>query len=511
MSEGADQKKQPEVAHVEEEPRNAKNSAMDSELQKYTADEAIYIDEDTSKRLKRKIDKRVLPVLIITYMCQALDKGTLSFASIMGLIEDTNLVGQQYSWLTTCVYIAILVAEFPTNWVIQKVPTAKYLSLNVVLWGACVACQAACSSFAPLLVLRILLGIFETCCQPIFIIISSMWYRRDEQAKTISLWYCMNGMNQIVGGLLAYCFSLIQGAKMKGWQVFFLTYGLVTVVYGMFISWWLPDSPMKAKCWSEEDKMLMVERVRENQTSLQNKKFKWDQFWEALKDPQTWAYALLKFLTALPSGGLGAYQGILVSSFGFTTLQTQLLAMVQGAWQIFILLSSLWVVKKCNNQTILVMFCYPILSVIGTVVLIAVPYDDTVRTRAALLFCFYICLSYWATDSLTLSLLSRNVAGRTKKSVAIAMCFIGWACGNAVGPQTFIASDAPRYPRAFATQLACYIVVFIILISLRLWLMRCNRNKDEKIQQGEAEEDKNLQHAFDDLTDFQNQSFRYAY
>ncbi|KXH28749.1 glycosyl hydrolase family 38 domain-containing protein [Colletotrichum salicis] len=37
--------------------------------------------------------------------------------------------------------------------------------------------------------------------------------------------------------------------------------------------WWMPDSPMKAHCFSEEDKKLMVERVRSNRNRLQNRKW----------------------------------------------------------------------------------------------------------------------------------------------------------------------------------------------------------------------------------------------
>ena len=48
----------------------------------------------------------------------------------------------------------------------------------------------------------------------------------------------------------------------------------------------VPDSPMKAHCWSEEDKKLMVERVRQNRTGLQNRKFRKDQVWDAVTDPQ---------------------------------------------------------------------------------------------------------------------------------------------------------------------------------------------------------------------------------
>jgi hypothetical protein len=68
---------------------------VDNEVANYASETIVEIDEATNKRLKRLIDKRVLFVMGFTYFIQALDKGTMSFASIMGIIDDTHLVGQQ--------------------------------------------------------------------------------------------------------------------------------------------------------------------------------------------------------------------------------------------------------------------------------------------------------------------------------------------------------------------------------------------------------------------------------
>ena len=68
---------------------------IDGEVAKYTSGVRTVIDEATNKRLRQLIDRRVLAVMILTYFLQALDKGTLSFASIMGIQKDTHLVGQQ--------------------------------------------------------------------------------------------------------------------------------------------------------------------------------------------------------------------------------------------------------------------------------------------------------------------------------------------------------------------------------------------------------------------------------
>lgn len=116
---------------------------------------------------------------------------------------------------------------------------------------------------------------------------------------------------------------------------------------------------MRAKCWSEEDKKLMVERVRSNQTGLQNKVFRSYQFKEALKDPQSYCYMGIQFFTTLPTSGLGAFYNIIIKGLGFTTIQTQLLAMVLGVVIIATLMGSAWITKR-TNQTIMTMAIFMI-------------------------------------------------------------------------------------------------------------------------------------------------------
>ncbi|EAW13557.1 putative 2-ketogluconate transporter [Aspergillus clavatus NRRL 1] len=487
-------------------------SRMDKELQEYAARGQVEVDQATSKRLRRMIDRRVLIIMICTYFLQALDKGTMSFASIMGIRDDLSLQnGQKYSWLTTCIYIAVLIVEYPTNWIIQRVPLAKYLGINICLWGAVLALHSACHNFAGLVAVRTLLGIFEACCQPSFVLLSSMWYKREEQAATVTYWYMMNGGQQIVGGLLAYCFSLIGKDKaIHSWQGLFMSYGCLSVLWGLFVIYWMPDSPMRAKCFSEEDKHLMVERVRGNQTGMQNRKFRSYQMWEAFRDPQMYCYCAIQIFTTLPTSGLGAFANIIITGFQFTELQTQLLAMVLGFYIIIVLLSSAWLVKK-TGQNLLIMLGFVIPSYVGTIVLMTVE-NKNLGTKVGLLISYYITLSFWSAQTLCLSMVSRNIAGATKKSTVVAATFVSWAVGNAIGPQVFLDRDAPRYFIAFGVHLGCYTVMTLAVIFLRFYLVSQNKKKDCLLREsGLSATDNNLTHAFEDRTDQENPYFRYIY
>ena len=56
-------------------------------------------------KLKRKVDKYLLPLMWLCYGIQQTDKTCIGAQAIFGLRDDMHLVGQQYSWLTTIFYM----------------------------------------------------------------------------------------------------------------------------------------------------------------------------------------------------------------------------------------------------------------------------------------------------------------------------------------------------------------------------------------------------------------------
>lgn len=69
---------------------------------------AILEDPVRMKKLVRKIDLTIAPLLAAVYFLQFLDKTTLSYTAVMGLRTDTHLVGQDYSNLSMLFYIGIV-------------------------------------------------------------------------------------------------------------------------------------------------------------------------------------------------------------------------------------------------------------------------------------------------------------------------------------------------------------------------------------------------------------------
>jgi hypothetical protein len=83
---------------------------------------------------------------------------------------------------------------------------------------------------------------------------------------------------------------------------------------------------------------------------------------------------------------------------------------------------------------------------------------------------------------------------------------------SSIGPQVFLAWNAPRYEIAWAVHLGCYSLLVIVIVSLRFYLVHQNKARDEMAAAGVHEaRDETMVHAFEDLTDKENPNFRYVY
>ena len=168
-----------------------------------TLEDEVDFTPEQERKLLRKIDLHLVPVMMAIYGMQWADKLSLTNGVLFGLREDTRLRGQQYPWLTTIFYLGFLIFQPIVNYAMQRVNAGKFLAGLVVVWGAVVMALAACNNFAqlsefewhqhrrfavlvadclsPPVVARFILGGLEGATTPALIIIVASWYRQPEQ------------------------------------------------------------------------------------------------------------------------------------------------------------------------------------------------------------------------------------------------------------------------------------------------------------------------------------------
>lgn len=93
----------------------------------------------------------------------------------------------------------------------------------------------------------------------------------------------------------------------------------------------LPNSPRTIRGFTHEDKLIMIARVRKNQTGVEQRRINWGQIKEAYLDYKTWLFTLLGFVANIPNGGISNFSTLVIQGLGFGTLETALLGIPQGA------------------------------------------------------------------------------------------------------------------------------------------------------------------------------------
>jgi ACS family allantoate permease-like MFS transporter len=214
-----------------------------------------------------------------------------------------HLVGQQYSWASSAFYFGYLAASIPGSVGFVKFPIGKYLATAVLCWSLILACHGAATNFATLMVLRVLLGVFESIISPGFSLITSLWYKPSEHSLRHGIWFAGNGLASIFGGLLGYGIGKIHD-KLPAWRWLFIIFGLITFLWALVLLVFLPDSALAARWLTPHERELAHSRPQKKTHSFKSTYWKPHQALEAIKDPKTWLLFFYTAFTSLPNGGV---------------------------------------------------------------------------------------------------------------------------------------------------------------------------------------------------------------
>ncbi|KAF8211189.1 MFS general substrate transporter [Mycena galopus ATCC 62051] len=482
----------------------------DEALQLVGTARTTQFSEEFNRRLRRKLDLLIIPLCAAVYFTQFLDKTSLNYASIMGL----PIVGQQYNLVSAAFYFGFLTFEFPTVYISQKLRVAKYLGVNVCIWGAVLMLHSVGTSFGAFFALRFILGMCESCVAPILILVISMFYKKNEQASRISWFYVMNGLTMIFGGFVAYGISFYSGTRLAPYKIIYLLLGALAIIVGICVLIWLPDSPVHATFLTKEERIAALERVRDDQGGTENHHIKKEQIYEALTDVRSWLIVLSTLLTNIPNGALSNFGNIIIKNFGYTSKQALILSTPGGAVAALSTLLCGWYSDKKSERMLPIVFAL-IPTIVGAALLIGL--NDS-GSRGGLLFGVYLIGSFGSSLSTIYAYNASNTSGHTKKSTVNAMTLVAFAVGNIVGTEIFQPSDAPAYIPGKIAIMVLLTVQLGVSVLLRWINLRLNIKKQAKLAELKARNgwsDADVQrerekHAFADLTDKQNMYFVYT-
>ncbi|KAF1814731.1 allantoate permease [Eremomyces bilateralis CBS 781.70] len=458
--------------------------------------------EEEEKKLRRRIDFKLMPILCITYGLQFYDKAMLSQAALFGLRSDLDLnVGDRYSFSSAIFYLGFIAGSYPAIVMAQRWPIERVAAAIVIIWGGCLLATIGCTTWKHLYVQRFFLGFLESGISPMFMMVVGGWYKKDEQALRMGMWYCCTGYISMVSPLINYGLGHIKGGRLSSWQYMYLVAGLLTntSIWGVCIFFFLPPDPVRAKGFNDRERYIAVARIRSNNTGVRNTHYKFDQVVDALTDIKFWIMFAMAFLIMIANGPVATFSPIIIAGFGYSTLNSLLLTMPAGA----IIGTIEWVApyiayKVPNTRSYIVVVCQ-VGTIIASLLLWLLPRSQ----KGGLLFGVFILASFGGGYAVQMGQQIANTAGYTKRSVTSSGIFIGYCLGNIVGPLVFKPKDAPAYAPGFVVVLVTSIIAAVLAILYRFLCVWENKRRDAEGAEG-------FEHAYDDdLTDRKNPQFRY--
>lgn len=121
----------------------------------------LYIDEKAKKMFLRKLDRWIIPPVMLLYLFSFLDRVNIGNARLYGLEEDLDLVGDQYQLAVSILFVTYILSEVPSNIALKKFTPSRWLALITAGWGVVAALTGIVQSFHGLIICRLLLGALE--------------------------------------------------------------------------------------------------------------------------------------------------------------------------------------------------------------------------------------------------------------------------------------------------------------------------------------------------------------
>lgn len=273
-------------------------------------------DRDVERRLVRKTDFILIPLMFVGYSLVYYDKAILGGATVFGLATDLHLrvtvdphshppkvSTQRLSWATSIFYFGMLAGLFPLTYLFQRFNIGRTVGTVVILWGIVAMSTAGVTTFQGLYAQRFFLGFTESIVPTAFMVVISGYYTQAEQTWRQCLWYSSTGGMTVAGAAINYGFAHILNAKLKSWQYLYLTAGSLTVLFGILLLF-LPNSPADAWWFTPEEKLVAIERLRGSQLGIRCQKIKTSQIREAILDVKVWIITMMMGIAYVINGAI---------------------------------------------------------------------------------------------------------------------------------------------------------------------------------------------------------------
>ncbi|KAJ6509502.1 major facilitator superfamily domain-containing protein [Mycena vitilis] len=420
----------------------------DSEILEFTREEEL--------KLLKKYDFFILPPLAFMYLCNALDKGNVGNAKTAGWDKDIGLKGNQYYLLVMIFYVPFCLFGTPISLFVKRFSAARVLPLMMLGF---------------IFAIRFFLGIFESPMLPAVVYYLSTFYKRNELASRVGVFYAAASIAGAFSGLIAYGVFHIQHSKYHSWQFLFWIEGAGTVVFATFAWFWLPRSPATWSILTPRQKEIARSRILADSSVVIDEKVDIADAFRPFKDVLYWVWILIR----VPLASVNNFLPQIIASLHYSTVKTNLYTVAPNIVGTVALLLLTFSSDYFRERSIHI--CIPLLTaIIGFLILRFI--DVLEHLHVAYFACFLITMGAFAPSVLVAAWYSNNTNQESRRAVVAAVMVAFANSAGLISTNVFRAQDEPRYIPALATSAAFGGFCFILVAGTGIWMRYENAKRN---------------------------------
>ncbi|MBD8494417.1 MFS transporter [Pseudomonas syringae] len=261
----------------------------------------------------RKTAWRLMPFLMLCYLCAYLDRVNVGFAKLQ-MMNDLALSEAVYGLGAGMFFIGYFLCEVPSNIILHRVGARIWIARIMITWGIISALFAFVETAWQFYVLRFLLGVAEAGLAPGLLLYLTYWFPSYRRAKMTVLWFVAIPLSGMVGGPLSgwimNAFAGVHG--WAGWQWMFVIEAIPTVVVGLMVLGYLKDGVHQATWLTAEEKELVNKELEEDN----RQKVTHASVGEFIRDRRLWLLAGIYFCVVMGQYAITFWLPTLVRNAG---------------------------------------------------------------------------------------------------------------------------------------------------------------------------------------------------
>ncbi|KAK7712998.1 hypothetical protein SLS57_007559 [Botryosphaeria dothidea] len=444
-----------------------------------------HLDE---KKILRKMDVRIVPVLAVLYLMSFLDRSNIANAEVEGMSSDLNMSGGQYNWTLTIFFFSYCVFDLPSNIALKKLRPSIWLPSIMVAWGTVMTLMGIVQSFKGLLTARFFLGLTEAGLYPGATFYITTWYRREEALWRQALFFSAASIAGAFSGLLAFAIANMDGiAGLEGWRWIFIIEGLCTVTIAFASYFFLWDYPETANFLTAEERQFVTHRIKFQAHNVdeagrmipQDDQFSWLYVRAAIFDWQVWANIIVFWGIQCPLYGIALFlptiirRGMHVSP-STAQLLTVPIYLTAAVFSVFIAFLS----DRKGQRSPFILLCFAFMA-IGFIMCISSSKSGIVYAGVYIAAC-----AIYPAFPANVTWLSNNLAGTSKRASGMAIQIGIGALAGAMASNFYRARDEPRYILGHALELGFILAGMMAAACLMLSYRVINRRRAQRVTEG---------------------------